>query len=181
MSISQSIYWFWTFLKDKLVEAVFYFTKSDELRSYVNCKEYCENFLNDFNHQERIENIWSPLLHEKLHLNKDEIDKIYRLNFTYRSDSSLKKIEYYLRNRFWSSLDLFEINTFYWSHEEVFETPSLITYLIIKKDKSCLIVLASLQKQKYTLLKTYEIKKLSLRKFRGRQLVFSTENGFLTI
>lgn len=181
MTIFNSIHWFGNFLKDKIIEATFFFTKPDELKSYKNRKEYSENFLNDFAHQERIENIWRSLLNEQLAINNKEICEIYRVNFTQLLDWSVSKIKYYIENRFWSSLDLFEVDTWNWRNKDVFDNASLINYIIVKKDKSNLIVLTSLHNQKYTLLKTYHIQKLPLWKFKRRQMVYSTEKGFLSI
>jgi hypothetical protein len=181
MIIIKSINWLWSFIKDKVIHVAFLFTKSDELSSYKEIKEYSENFLNNFNHQEKTRKIWLSLFNEKMPVRQKDISKIYRLNFTFLSDLSLKRVQYYIDNHFWSLLDYFEIDTWNWRDQDIFESSSLITYLIITNNGLSILILTELHEGKYEVIKTYYIKRIPLWKLKSRKLVYSSEKGFLSI
>jgi hypothetical protein len=181
MQVINLLIWPFVFIWDKVIFLLSIGQRSNELESFERRKEYSELFLNDFEHQEKIKVIWSTLFKEQFPIPETSINKIYRLNNTIFIDFSLKRITYYISNHFWSLLDFFEIDTWSWSDKDVFEQPSLITYAIIKKDKTVNIVVASLINQQYTLLRSYTIKKIPLWKFKKRQLAYDADKGFLSI
>jgi len=149
--------------------------RSDELRTARVLQEY------QHSSPPPLSDIWTTLFHQLPFMEIGSIQKIYCLNSTMLLDASLLTIQYYIKHQYWSSLDFYEIDTFGWGHEEVFDTPSLKTYAIFKKDAGILLILASLHKQQYNFITSYQLKKLSLWRCKGRQLVYDSGTGFLAI
>ena len=159
---------------DKIILLLCLWQRVDELKSFRN--------LHRFNTPQApsLYSIWDTLFEQQPQIKNTEIDKIYKLNSSIFFDWSLQRVDYYITNHFWSLLDFFEIDTWNWSNEDVFGNPSLITYVIFKKDEME-IVIVSLQNQQYKLLKSYSLKRLPLWKFKRRQLVYEKNKGFLSI
>jgi len=151
------------------------------MESYEKGKTYSEQFLREYNYTEKMAKIWATLDDQGISLDRDELDRIYRLNSSWMQDWTVKRVDYYIRNHFWSLLDFFEVDSFNWSDEQVFDTPSLVTYGVFGKNKKITIIVVSLKEQRYQLLKSYKLKRLPLWRFKKRQLTYEKDKGFLSI
>lgn len=129
----------------------------------------------------RVRTIWSSLFDGQLPLNEEEINKIYDLNYTIFFDFAFKRVDFYIKNHFWSLLDLYELDTWKWSDQNIFTAPKLVTYAIFKKDGGIMIIVVKLEDRKYSLLRHYNIHRLPLWKFKRKELVYEGKDGFISI
>ncbi len=155
---------------DKLLLVGALASKRDELYNARITKDY-----------KVIEEIWFTLFTEKFSINVREIKEIFNLNITAFIPSVSKKIDYYIKNRFWCLLNYHNIINWDLSNEDLFRKPALIVYAVKKNDGECIILVVKIQDKKFDMLNMYEFKSFPLWKMTHRQLVFRTERGFLAI
>jgi hypothetical protein len=181
MALIRFFRYLFLYIWDKVILLLFLFQKENGTRLRLSSGLVYERLADRTDVSENVREIWSSLFDGQLSINELTINKIYDLNFTIFSDSSFKKIDYYIKSHLWSLLDLYEIDTWGFPDQNVFTPPKLITYAIFEKDGGIILLLVTLEKKKFTLLRSYDINNIPLWKFKRKGLVYDKKDGFLSI